>query len=106
MLKACIGGALVAMAVWMSPPGKEASQVVDGGKPDCTGVAVTGWCFARRGGASGKVFVEYGGVKEGDYANAVAGQSKNLCLGWQNAPYWGTEANGNCNVLNPGARKP
>jgi len=106
MLKACIGGALVAMAVWMSPPGKEASQVVYGGLPDCEGVGVTGACSDKRGGLSGKLFVEYGGVGEGDYANALPGKKKNFCIGTWSIPYWGTEADFRCETLNPGARKP
>ena len=71
MLKACIGGALVAMAVWLSPPGKEASQVVYGGT-DCSGQDEPFDCEARKGRiCSAGGGTEYVGVAEGARADAL-----------------------------------
>jgi len=71
MLRACIGGALVAMAVWMSPPGKEASQVVYGGTEDCTGTGQRYDCEAKSGRICKLSLLEYVGVAEGARADAL-----------------------------------
>lgn len=102
MLKVCIGGALVAMAVWMSPPGKEASQLVYGGTDDCTGQDERYDCGSRIGRICRESVIEYVGVREGARADALptSDTSQRVCTETNCVPAIKQLAKGGCEPLN------